>query len=268
MNFIPKTLTNHEQWHAFVHAFQTSAPDPQNVWYPIFWPLRTASESFVIGQLGQSLDGRIATPTGDSKYINGEAGLTHLHRLRALVDGIVIGVGTALADDPMLTVRKVVGPQPARIVIDPSGKLTSQARVWCDDGVQRIVITRAGVLPDIPEGVEHLAMATTKDQITPPAILAALAARGLKRILVEGGADTIARFIQAGCLHRLHLIVAPIILGSGRTGLCLTEIQKLSEAIKPSVTVHPLEGEILFDCDLSAHCAQIQSGQDVGKCRP
>ncbi len=73
----------------------------------------------VVGQIGQSLDGRIATESGHSKYINGPAGLAHLHRLRALVDGIVIGVGTAIADDPQLTVRRVSGPHPARVVIDP-----------------------------------------------------------------------------------------------------------------------------------------------------
>jgi riboflavin biosynthesis pyrimidine reductase len=63
----------------------------------------------VVGQIGQSLDGRIATESGHSKYINGPAGLTHLHRLRALVDAVVIGVGTAIADDPQLTVRRVAG---------------------------------------------------------------------------------------------------------------------------------------------------------------
>ena len=66
----------------------------------------------VVGQIGQSLDGRVATATGHSHYINGPAGLAHLHRLRALVDAVVVGVGTALADDPQLTVRRVAGPQP------------------------------------------------------------------------------------------------------------------------------------------------------------
>ena len=81
----------------------------------------------VVGQIGQSLDGRIATETGHSKYINGPAGLAHLHRLRSLVDGVVIGVGTAIADDPQLTVRRVSGPQPARIIIDPKGRLGAEA---------------------------------------------------------------------------------------------------------------------------------------------
>ncbi|PRY97458.1 riboflavin-specific deaminase-like protein [Jezberella montanilacus] len=251
MNFFAKTLLDAEQWQSFVHGVKCSKLDTQNVWYPLFGSFGTGAQSFMIGQLGQSLDGRIATPTGDSKYINGEAGLTHLHRLRALVDAVIVGVGTAVADDPMLTVRKVPGTHPARVVIDPTGKLSRDAKVWCADGTRRLVVTNEGAKPDIPAGVEHVALTSKQGQITPVDIISALANRGLHRILIEGGADTIARFIHAGCLHRLHLIVAPVILGSGRTGLCLAEIQKLSEAIRPVVSVHPLDGEVLFDCDFS-----------------
>ena len=101
-------------------------------WGAIFGPLRKGAvdDLVVVGQIGQSLDGRIATESGHSKYINGPAGLAHLHRLRALVDGIVIGVGTAIADDPQLTVRRVSGPHPARVVIDPKGRLGREAKVF------------------------------------------------------------------------------------------------------------------------------------------
>ncbi|MGB8140872.1 MAG: dihydrofolate reductase family protein, partial [Pseudolabrys sp.] len=98
----------------------------------------------VVGQIGQSLDGRIATETGHSKYINGPAGLAHLHRLRALVDGVVVGVGTAIADDPQLTVRRVSGPQPVRVVIDPKGRLSTDARIFAADGVRRLLIVAQG----------------------------------------------------------------------------------------------------------------------------
>src|SRR5437764_1940338 len=103
---------------------QANGPLP-TPWQEIFGPLRqgAADELVVVGQFGQSIDARIATPTGSSHYINGPAGLAHLHRLRALVDVIVVGVGTALADDPQLTVRRVAGPSPARVVLDPSGRL-------------------------------------------------------------------------------------------------------------------------------------------------
>src|ERR1700722_4202831 len=91
------------------------------------------SPAFVIGQLGQSLDGRIATPTGHSKYISGPEALRHLHQLRALVDAVVVGVQTVIADDPQLTVRHVEGRNPARVVIDPNGRLPPNARMLSDN---------------------------------------------------------------------------------------------------------------------------------------
>ena len=104
-------------------------PEP---WEELFGPLRhgRVDELVVVGQIGQSIDGRIATVTGHSHYINGPAGLAHLHRLRALVDAVVVGVGTALADDPQLTVRRVTGPQPARVVIDPAGGCRPAPSCW------------------------------------------------------------------------------------------------------------------------------------------
>ena len=206
----------------------------------------------VVGQLGQSLDGRIATPTGHSHYINGPSGLAHLHRLRALVDGVVVGIGTALADDPQLTVRRVSGPQPVRVVIDPSGRLPASARLLADDGVRRIILTASGVRPPLPQGIEIVELPKSGGQIAPSAILAALAERGLRRILIEGGADTVSRFLAAGCLDRLHVVVAPIVLGSGRVGLTLPPIERADQALRAPMHVHRLDDEVLFDCDLSA----------------
>ena len=124
------------------------------VWTDVFGPLRKGAvdDLVVVGQIGQSLDGRIATASGHSKYINGPAGIEHLHRLRALVDIIVVGVGTAIADDPQLTVRQVSGPQPVRAVIDPNGRLGSDARLFADDGVRRLLITVEGTRCNPPAG--------------------------------------------------------------------------------------------------------------------
>ena len=87
-------------------------------------------------------------------YINGESGLIHLHRLRALVDAVVIGVGTAIADDPQLTVRRVEGPNPARVVIDPNGRLPSAARLLAADGTRRLVVNAVEASAALPAGVE------------------------------------------------------------------------------------------------------------------
>jgi diaminohydroxyphosphoribosylaminopyrimidine deaminase / 5-amino-6-(5-phosphoribosylamino)uracil reductase len=226
----------------------------QGPWTELFAPLRhgTVDDLVVVGQIGQSLDGRIATASGHSKYINGPAGLAHLHRLRALVDAVVVGVGTAIADDPQLTVRRVVGPQPARVVIDPNGRLAAGARVFTADGAPRLLVTAQATRRAVAPGVEVIALPAADGRLAPAAILAALAARGLRRILIEGGADTVSRFLTAGCLDRLHVMVAPIIIGSGRPSFVLPEIERADQALRVPVRAHPIGDEILFDCDLSA----------------
>lgn len=248
-----------DSWTAVPKAFRTSAAPLPPPWEELFGTLRTGAvdDLMVVGQIGQSLDGRIATETGHSHYINGPAGLAHLHRLRALVDAVVIGVGTALADDPQLTVRRVLGPQPARIVIDPGGRLPAGARLLAADGVPRLVVTASGVRPPLPAEIEIIALPKTGGQIAPAAILAALAGRGFRRVLIEGGADTVSRFLAARCLDRLHVMVAPIILGSGRASFALPPIARAEEALRAPLRVHRLDDEVLFDCDLSAHRVPI-----------
>ncbi len=212
---------------------------------------------FVVAQLGQSLDGRIATPTGDSKYINGEAALDHLHRVRARVDAVVVGVGTVAADDPLLTVRRVPGRNPARVVIDPSGRLAPDGRWLGDDGARRLVVCRPGA--PVPPGAEALRLtAEREDRFDPRAILALLGREGFRSILVEGGARTISAFIDAGCIDRLHILMAPVLIGSGRIGLDLAPIAALAEARRPPTRAYALpDGNVLFDCDLRrAHQAR------------
>jgi diaminohydroxyphosphoribosylaminopyrimidine deaminase/5-amino-6-(5-phosphoribosylamino)uracil reductase len=234
-----------------LRALTTPLPEP---WEELLGPLRQGrvDDLMVVGQIGQSLDGRVATPSGHSHYINGPAGLAHLHRLRAVVDAVVIGVGTALADDPQLTVRRVSGPQPARVVIDARGRLSASAKLFADDGVRRLVITGAGVRPPLPSGIEVVGLAKSDGQIAPAEIIAALSERGLRRVLIEGGADTVSRFLTARCLDRLHVIVAPIILGSGRASFTLPPIDRVDEAVLTPMHVHHLGDDVLFDCDLSA----------------
>jgi len=209
-------------------------------------------DCLIVGQLGQSLDGRVATESGHSKYINGPAGLVHLHRLRSLVDVVVVGVGTAIADDPQLTVRRVSGPQPARVVIDPKGRLCADARMFADNGVRRLLITEERTRCTAPAGVEVITLPKIDGQFAPSAILAALAGCGMRRMLIEGGADTISRFLVAGCLDRLHVMVAPIILGNGGPGIVLPSLDRADQAPRMPVRVHKIDDDVLFDCDLSA----------------
>jgi len=217
----------------------------------IFEPIRNAPSDrpFVVAQLGQSLDGRIATLTGESRWINGEAALNHLHRLRAHVDAVLVGIGTAIEDDPRLTVRRVAGRNPARVVVDTSGRLSATASCLVADGARRIVIgpARAG----FPRGVDFIDMAHGGRRVCPREIARHLYELGLKKILIEGGAWTVSRFIEARAVDRLHLLVAPVILGSGKAGLDLTPIERLDDALRPPARPYVLKGgEVVFDCNL------------------
>jgi diaminohydroxyphosphoribosylaminopyrimidine deaminase/5-amino-6-(5-phosphoribosylamino)uracil reductase len=207
--------------------------------------------AFVIAQLGQSLDGRIATPTGESRWINNAAALDHLHRIRSLVDAVAVGVRTVLFDDPMLTVRRVAGRNPARVVIDPSGRMPPDAHCLADDGVRRILITAVDC--EAKKGTEVITLGRTNGRMSCDEIVEALFSRGLKRILIEGGASTISAFIEAGAIDRLHVLVAPLILGSGRPGLELSPVTCLADAMRPKTHVYQLAGgDVLFDCDMRA----------------
>jgi diaminohydroxyphosphoribosylaminopyrimidine deaminase/5-amino-6-(5-phosphoribosylamino)uracil reductase len=248
-----------DSWTPVPSAFRALTFPLPSPWEDLFGPLRHGriDDLVVVAQIGQSLDGRVATETGHSHYINGPAGLAHLHRLRALMDAVVVGVGTALADDPQLTVRRVSGPHPTRVVIDARGRLPGGAKLLANDGVRRVVVTAAGARPPLPSDVEIVDIARTDGQLAPAAILAALAERGLRRVLIEGGADTVSRFLAAKCLDRLHVMVAPIILGSGRASFALPPIARVDEAVLMPITTHRLDDEVLFDCDLSAQRVPI-----------
>ena len=217
-------------------------------------PVRAAppDRPFVVAQLGQSLDGRVATPTGESRWINQSCALDHVHRLRATVDAVVVGVGTVVADDPLLNVRRVAGRHPVRVVIDPTGRCPPAARIFNDgDGIRRIIVRAAEAAAEVPAGVEVIRLGAYGRTLAPGEIVTALFAAGVRTMLIEGGAWTVSQFIDAGVVDRLHVMVAPMILGSGKTGLQLRPIARLAEARRPSATVHVMpDGDVLFDCDL------------------
>jgi diaminohydroxyphosphoribosylaminopyrimidine deaminase / 5-amino-6-(5-phosphoribosylamino)uracil reductase len=235
---------------AIAHARKLPGPPPEFALWNLYAPIASgnADRPFVIGQLGQSLDGRVATASGHSRYINGPEGIRHLHRLRALADAVVVGVGTVLADDSQLTVREVEGPNPAKVVIDPNFRLPDHARMIREaDGPIHAVQAQAGARP---AGVEPIVVGEQDGQMPPAEIVQALAERGFRRILIEGGAQTVSAFLAAGALDRLHLSIAPLVIGAGPVGLNLPPIERMSEAMRPTATTYRLGSDIVFDCVL------------------
>lgn len=210
-----------------------------------------ASGKIVIGQLGQTLDGCIATPTGDSKYINSDCGLRHLHKIRRDVEAVIVGVGCVNADDPELSVRLCEGVNPVRVIIDPRGRVDLNAKLF-NDGIAEVIIITSNKTDHPALGKAEIITLPADDfHICPSQIVKALFDRGYQKILVEGGNQTLSNFMDAGVLDRLHLIVAPVIMGGGLSGLNLSPIDKLDEALRPEVTLYPLGRDILFDCNLA-----------------
>ncbi len=220
----------------------------------LYAPLCTtrAGQTLTFAQLGQSLDGNIATASGDSYYVTGPDNVRHLHRLRALADAIVVGAGTVARDDPQLPVRHVEGNHPARVVLDPAARLDANRRVFTDAAAPTLVVHAEGISTTAHGKAEVLHVPVENGSLKLDVLLARLRQRGLSSVLVEGGGDTVSRFLQAGLLDRLHVAVAPLITGRGRPGLTLAACDKLSECLRPAHRVFTMGGDVLFDCDLRA----------------
>lgn len=231
----------------------------------VFQPLCAESNGWVIGQLGQSLDGRIATPSGASRYINGDDGLIHLHRLRAVADAVVVGAGTAIEDNPRLTVRRVAGRQPVRVVVDRRDRLPRDHHLLTDGAAPTLHLVAGDAMPDWampwPEiGVTRIpCLDPERVTIDPERVLAVLACFGLQCVFVEGGGRTVSAFLDSGRLDRLHVIVAPMIIGSGYPAFTLPEIDQLRDAIRPKARVINLGSDVLFDLDLRYSDAPYQA---------
>lgn len=204
---------------------------------------------WVIAQLGQSLDGRIATESGHSHYINGHESLVHLHRLRALCDAVIVGAGTASADNPQLTVRHVNGENPVRVVLDPRGRVPSTLTLFQDDAAPTLHLVGPEV--SLPAPAPHVRRQPLplmpNGQFSPAAVITHLKTLGYARILVEGGGITVSQFVEAGVVERLHLLVAPLLIGSGRPGLAMTPIDTLASALRPSARRFSCGDDTLFD---------------------
>jgi riboflavin-specific deaminase-like protein len=220
-----------------------------------YGPLVRAGDRLVLGQLGQTLDGFIASRTGDACFVTGAADRTHLHRLRALVDAVVVGVGTVVADDCRLTVRAVPGANPVRVVLDPRARAPRDAHVLAVGDAPTVWVVSDELPPPARPAphVEVLRLACSGEggSFAPERVVAALAHAGLARVLVEGGGVTVSRFLAAGVLDRLLLTTAPMLVGDGVPGVRFPGSDRLSDALRAPFRRFLLDDDVCVELDLS-----------------
>jgi diaminohydroxyphosphoribosylaminopyrimidine deaminase / 5-amino-6-(5-phosphoribosylamino)uracil reductase len=236
--------------------------------FALFKPLLDVAPGaapWLIAQLGQSLDGCVATHTGDSNVVTGEHNLDHLHRLRALCDAVIVGAGTAAADNPRLTTRRVPGDNPTRVVLDPALGLSPRLSVFTDGAAPTLWLydERHGARAESRHqaAVNRTTNRTTllpvpglsgvNGEVDSAAVTQALAGRGLQLLFVEGGGATVSAFVRQKRLHRLHLAIAPVLVGHGRPGLRGPLATTMADALRPPARVWAMGDDVLWDIELA-----------------
>jgi GTP cyclohydrolase II len=212
---------------------------------------------YVVLKFAQTLDGRIATRTGDSKWISGESERRASHALRAACDAVLVGVGTVIADDPQLTVRLVPGASPLRIVLDTTLRMPAEAQIL-GDAAPTLVITTERSSPERRRELGARAVGVRVVAPAPPwgvdlaATLALLREAGIRSLLVEGGGAVITSFLRHRLVDRVVVGIAPRILGAGTEAVGDLSVARVSEGLRLSGRcVHTVGDDVMVAADVA-----------------
>jgi diaminohydroxyphosphoribosylaminopyrimidine deaminase/5-amino-6-(5-phosphoribosylamino)uracil reductase len=196
---------------------------------------------FVTLKFAQSLDGRIATKARRSQWISSPDTLRLAHKLRSIHDAVLVGIGTALADDPSLTVRLVKGENPQRIIVDSRLRTPLTAQILNDEGVDRtMVVATEGANRKKAQKIQHLgaeilwAEKNRRGEVDLRDLLEKLGHMGITSVLVEGGSRIITSFLKERLADKILIVVAPKFIGTGIEALGDLEIRNLNEALRIS----------------------------------
>ena len=213
----------------------------------IIIPLLLKNNSNFIGQIGQSLDGKIALNNGNSHYINEKESIIYLHCLRSISDGVLVGVNTIIKDNPFLTTRKIKGNNPIRLIIDPSLKLTNRYNIFKDNN-KNIIFTNSSK----EKKLKNTSIVKFPKKNFTLSIFKYLRKTSLKTILIEGGPTTLSHFIEHKLINYMQFIISPTIIGSGIDSLKLKPITNLKNAIRVKNTMNKLGKEIIVTLDFNS----------------
>ncbi|MGA2780375.1 MAG: bifunctional diaminohydroxyphosphoribosylaminopyrimidine deaminase/5-amino-6-(5-phosphoribosylamino)uracil reductase RibD [Smithella sp.] len=203
----------------------------------VFFHFMETGLPFVTIKYAQTLDGRIATATGESQWISSEASLKFTHKLRAAHDAILVGAGTVIKDNPELTVRLVRGRNPLRVIVDSELKISQQAKVFQNISGSGTLIATIKTADDLQfqrlanPGVEIITVDADKQgNVDLKKLLSMLAKRNISSLLIEGGAQIITSVLKNNLANRLVTIIAPKIIGSGIEAVGDLNIRSLGAA--------------------------------------
>ena len=213
----------------------------------ILLPLIRKKDRNFIGQIGQSLDAKIALNNGNSHYINEKESITYLHCLRSISDGVLVGVNTIIKDNPLLTTRKIKGQNPIRLVIDPSLKLTNKYKIFKDENTN-IVFTNSNK----KKNLNNTTIVKLPKKNFTLGIYKFLKKSSLKYILIEGGPTTLSYFIELKLINYLQFIISPTLIGSGIDSVKLKPITNLNKAIRRPSNFAKLGKEIVATLDFNS----------------
>jgi diaminohydroxyphosphoribosylaminopyrimidine deaminase / 5-amino-6-(5-phosphoribosylamino)uracil reductase len=182
---------------------------------------------FTVSHFAQSLDGRIATDDGDSRWIGCDENRVHAHRMRALCDGILIGARTLHTDQPSLTVRHTEGPDPARIVLGSASDVGCLERA----GPSPIFVVGEGDDPTSPQ-VQRVALPRDNGLIATTSVLRELYGHGIRSLYIEGGSTTTSAFLAEGNIDVLQLHISPMVIGPGINSFSRPGIHSVTESVR------------------------------------
>jgi len=207
----------------------------------IFFKFIRTKTPFITLKFAQTIDGRIATSTGHSRWISSVPSLTFAHRLRSMHDGIMVGAGTILTDDPELTVRHARGKNPLRIVVDSTLRIQANARVLKNqENAKTIIATtqycnKENLRHLIDSGIETLIInSENQKHVDLKKLLTELGKKEISSVLVEGGSEIITSFLKEKIADRVVIITAPKIIGTGTPAVGNLGIKRMDDAIKLS----------------------------------
>jgi len=209
----------------------------------VYLKYTTTGLPFVTVKFAQTLDGRIATAKGDSRWISSPESLKLAHKLRARHDAILAGVNTVIKDNPELTTRLVKGRNPTRIILDSHLRVPLDAKVLTNQEAARTLVVATAAAP--AEKLAALQKMGIEVLLAPPdaegrvdlkQLLKMLAQRQISSLLVEGGAATITSFLRLDLADKIIAIIAPKLMGTGTDAVGELNITDVSQALKLSFT--------------------------------